>query len=56
MENITLFSRNNLSHICIDCKNIKNREKYKNNDYVMNYKKKSLKINYEVYNKLINLF
>jgi len=32
------------------------REKYKNNDYVMNYKKKSLKINYEVYNKLINLF
>ena len=30
------------------------KEKYKNNDYVMNYKKKSSKINYEVYNQLFN--
>ena len=34
VKNITLFSRNNLSHICIDCKNIKNREKYKNNEQI----------------------
>lgn len=31
-KNITLFSRNNLSFICIDCSNIKRREKYTNND------------------------
>ena len=30
------------------------KEKYKNNDYVMKYKKKSSKINYEVYNQLFN--
>jgi len=32
VKNITLFSRNNLSNICIDCSNIKRREKYNNNE------------------------
>ena len=32
VKNITLFSRDNLSYICIDCSNIKRREKYTNNE------------------------
>lgn len=32
VKNITLFSRNCLSHICIDCSNIKRRERYTNNE------------------------
>jgi hypothetical protein len=29
------------------------KEKYKNNDYIMNYKKKSSKINYDIIDKLL---
>ena len=32
VKNITLFSRNCLSPICIDCSNIKRRDKYNNNE------------------------
>jgi hypothetical protein len=32
VKNITLFSRDNLSYICIVCSNIKRREKYTNNE------------------------
>lgn len=36
VKNVTLFSRNNLSHICIDCNNIKRRQKYINNEELRN--------------------
>ena len=32
VKNITLFSRDNLSYICIDCSNVKRRAKYNNNE------------------------
>ena len=40
IKNITLFSRNGLSHICIDCSNIKRRDKYNNNEEI---RKKAVK-------------
>ncbi len=32
LKTITLFSKNGLSHICIECSNIKRRDKYNNNE------------------------
>jgi len=34
IKNITLFSKKGLSHICIDCSNIKRRNKYENNEEI----------------------
>ena len=33
-KNITLFSRKGLSYICIDCSNLKRKDKYNNNEEV----------------------
>ncbi len=34
IKNITLFSRKGMSHLCIDCSNLKRRNKYENNEEV----------------------
>ena len=34
IKSITLFSRKGLSHICIDCSNIKRKDKYNNNEEI----------------------
>ncbi len=34
IKNITLFSRKGMSHLCIDCSNLKRRNKYENNEEI----------------------